>query len=342
MLGSPVDSKSQHKSNRRKSRSNRKSGNGSGGARKLHVDIVTGRDLMSVYFDPRVAIGFAIPNDEWLGRHYLIPATIIKQNEAENELSVKIASGDVFKIPMDSAVHVSAQDDDGIDDILGLHDFSEKSFLHTLRVRYNRNDIYTYAGPILISINPYKRSPSLYSDKTMLSYHGAKHGDHAPHVFSVAEAAYSALMSTICTPRVKNQSIIISGESGAGKTEATKFIMQYLARITTVNRGAEGSSVGQLEQRVLDTNPILEAFGNAKTLRNDNSSRFGKFIKIQFDSNGRICGAVIEKYLLEKTRLVHQLDGERNFHIMYQMLRGVASANKADEYSISGDPEDYM
>ncbi|CAM9852718.1 unnamed protein product, partial [Ectocarpus fasciculatus] len=119
--------------------------------------------------------------------------------------------------------------------------------------------------------------------------------------------------------------------------------MKYLARITTMNRSnSDGSSVGQLEQRVLNTNPILEAFGNAKTLRNDNSSRFGKFIKIQFDNSGRICGAVIEKYLLEKTRLVHQLNGERNFHILYQLIKGLAASNTGAEYSISGDPEDYL
>lgn len=341
MINSPADASNSQKLNRRKSKGNRKSNGGSGGARKINVDIVTGRDLVSVYFDPRAAIGFAVPSDEWLGRHYLLPATVIKQNEAEGELTVKIASGDVFKIPLESAVHVTAQDDQGIEDILGLHDFSEKSFLHTLRVRYRRSEIYTFAGPILISINPYKLFPDLYLDNTMYSYHGAR-ADHPPHVFSVAEAAYSALMETICTSRVKNQSIIISGESGAGKTEATKFIMKYLARITTMNRGsADGSNVGQLEQRVLDTNPILEAFGNAKTLRNDNSSRFGKFIKIQFDSTGRISGAIIEKYLLEKTRLVHQLDGERNFHIMYQMVKGIAASKKEVECSISGNPEDY-
>jgi myosin-5 len=279
-MSSPTDPSKGSKSNRRKSKNKRISnGRSSSGSRKLaSVDIVTGRALESVYLDPRLAIGFTIPSEDWLGRHYLLPATVIKQNETDGELTVKIASGDVFRIPAASAVPVSAQDDDGIADILGLHDFSEKSLLHTLRVRFQRAEIYTFAGPILVSINPYRLINDLYSDKTMYSYHGAKHDDCSPHVFSVAEAAYSALMSSIGTNKVKNQSIIISGESGAGKTEATKHIMKYLARITTMNHGSsvKDQSVGKLEQRVLDTNPILEAFGNAKTLRNDNSSRFGK------------------------------------------------------------------
>lgn len=231
---SPVDtsSKGHQKNKAKKHRNHRKSA-----GRKLNVDIVTGRDLLSVYFDPNQAIGFTIPNDEWLGRHYLLPGSVIKQCEAEGELTVKLASGDVFKIPMEGAVHVTAQDDEGIDDILGLHDFSEKSLLHTLRVRYQRSDIYTYAGPILVSINPYKLFPDLYSDKTMFSYHGAKQRECAPHVFSVAERAYSALMFSMSATKVSNQSIIISGESGAGKvlyftldtpSLATNVIYNYL------------------------------------------------------------------------------------------------------------------
>ena len=214
MLPSPTKAfKSDHKSNRRKSRNRKSSG------RKLAVDIVTGRDLVSVYLDPREAIDFNIPNDgeDWLGRHFLIPATVIKQNTEEDVLTVKIQSGDIFRIPAATAVHVTAQDDEGIDDILELHDFSEKSLLHTLRRRFQRSEIYTFAGPILISINPYKLFPEMYSDANMYSYHGAKPGEKPPHVFSVAEAAYAALMASMSTNKVKNQSIIISGESGAGK-----------------------------------------------------------------------------------------------------------------------------
>ena len=207
----------------------------------------------------------------------------------------------------DILFQVNPQDEEGIDDILKLHEFSEMSLLNTLRVRYNREEIYTNVGPILISINPYKKLKDLYTDDKIIEYHNDCR-DKSPHLFVITENAYSYLMQSISAPRVRNQAIIISGESGAGKTESTKIIMSYLARITVMDNFSSTNVIGEIEQRVLNTNPILEAFGNAKTLRNDNSSRFGKFIKIQFDSNGKIVGALIEKYLLEKTRVQHQLE----------------------------------
>eukprot|EP01034_Spumella_vulgaris_P022022 gene22022-28116_t len=185
----------------------------------------------------------------------------------------------------------------------------------------------------------------------MVDYHGSKQGELPPHLFVVAEAAYSALVASREGKQAKNQSIIISGESGAGKTEATKVIMTFLTRITAIDTSSshvlspspktQHVDVGELEQRVLNTNPMLEAFGNAKTLRNDNSSRFGKFIKIQFNKTGRIVGATIEKYLLEKTRIIHQLDGERNYHIFYQLLRG-ASDSELEELSLTRSMADYV
>lgn len=143
----------------------------------------------------------------------------------------------------------------------------------------------------------------------MFDYRGKLQGESPPHLFVLADASFTALMASAGARRPKNQSIIISGESGAGKTEATKYIMQYLARITTASDPHTSTKlqVGQLEQRVLNANPLLEAFGNAKTLRNDNSSRFGKFIRIEFENSGRIIGASIVNYLLEKTRILHQV-----------------------------------
>eukprot|EP01033_Poteriospumella_lacustris_P014444 gene14444-10322_t len=231
---------------------------------------------------------------------------------------------------MKDAKNVTDNDDEGVDDILKLKDFSEMSLIHTLRVRYNRDEIYTLVGTILISLNPYKQIKFLYDENAVDRYHSKKQSHHAqpPHLFVVAEASYSSLMSSMADGKNVSQSIIISGESGAGKTEATKFIMSYLAKITALDRKAANTDkqsqeiqVGELEQRVLNTNPVLEAFGNAKTLRNDNSSRFGKYIKIHFDEVGKIAGASIEKYLLEKTRVIFQIPGERNFHIFYQLLR---------------------
>ncbi|TMW67661.1 hypothetical protein Poli38472_011281 [Pythium oligandrum] len=217
------------------------------------------------------------------------------------------------------------------EDILQMSDLSEQSLLDNLRRRYEKDMIYTYVGPILIAINPYKDLGSAYAENTMTLYYSKPLGALPPHVFALADHAYTQLIQGGALDPA-NQSIIISGESGAGKTETTKIIMQYLARATSyhghVQNGGQNPTagvsraLGKLEERVLETNPLLESFGNAKTLRNDNSSRFGKFIEIQFDHHGKIVGAEIMNFLLEKTRIVSQSIGERNYHIFYQLLAG--------------------
>ncbi|KAL0583084.1 hypothetical protein ABG067_006938 [Albugo candida] len=221
------------------------------------------------------------------------------------------------------------------DDILKMHDLSEEALLSNLQLRYEYDTIYTYVGPILIAINPYKPMHSLYNESKMKEYYGQRIGTLPPHVFALANHAYTQLIRGGALEPA-NQSIIISGESGAGKTENTKIIMQYLAKATgyhRINGMADTHStkenellhtqlLGGLEERVLDSNPLLESFGNAKTIRNDNSSRFGKFIEIQFDHHGKIVGAEIVNFLLEKTRIVSQSLGERNYHIFYQLLAG--------------------
>lgn len=325
---------------------------------KKNVDIVTGNELVSVYFDPTKALDCVQAQDiNWLGENLYVPANVIKE-DSDGFVSLRLNNGDVFKMPSGVSIKISDQDDTGVDDILQLRDFSEMSLIHTLRVRFARDEIYTFVGPILISINPYKWFDNIYSDQTMIDYHLIKPNDKslAPHLFVVADSTYSSLMKSSTLNSANNQSIIISGESGSGKTEATKVIMTYLARITSIDNIKSQknhsnltsptsskfgtNSVGQIEQRVLNTNPLLEAFGNAKTLRNDNSSRFGKFIKIQFCKNGRIVGATIEKYLLEKTRLVHQVDGEGNFRIFYQLLNGANEILKKN-IELSGYINDY-
>jgi myosin V len=254
--------------------------------KRVTVDIVTGKELSSVYFDPKKLVSGDVnsKDSEWLGLNYFAPAAVIKE---EGEiLTVRLSSSDVFK--MKQAVKVTDNDDEGVEDILKLREFSEMSLIHTLRVRYNRDDIYTLVGTILISVNPYKNIKYLYDEESVGKYHFRKRQGVSPHLFVVAESSYASLLRSASTGKVVSQSIIISGESGAGKTEATKYIMSYLAKITSLEK--QGSvtsssssafsfsnmSMGELEQRVLNTNPVLEAFGNAKTLRNDNSSRFGK------------------------------------------------------------------
>ncbi|XP_066322752.1 protein OPAQUE1-like isoform X2 [Miscanthus floridulus] len=204
-----------------------------------------------------------------------------------------------------------------VDDMTKLTYLNEPGVLYNLKKRYALNEIYTYTGSILIAVNPFTRLPHLYNEYMMEQYKGIRLGELSPHVFAVADASYRAMVNDS-----RSQSILVSGESGAGKTETTKLIMQYL----TFVGGRAALDDRTVEQQVLESNPLLEAFGNAKTVRNDNSSRFGKFVEIQFDASGRISGAAIRTYLLERSRVVQITDPERNFHCFYQLCASVKDA----------------
>ncbi|XP_055868462.1 myosin-VIIa-like isoform X2 [Biomphalaria glabrata] len=219
-----------------------------------------------------------------------------------------VDGGQVFR-PM----HVTSVD--GVQDMISLGDFSEAGILRNLFIRYKDNQIYTYTGSILISVNPYQDLP-IYSQEQVERYKAKKIGELPPHIFAIADNAYGSMHKSN-----QDQCIIISGESGSGKSECTKFILQYLASVS----GQQSS----IEQQILQAYPILEAFGNAKTIQNDNSSRFGKYIDIHFDERGVIECAKIEQYLLEKSRIVSQRKGERNYHIFYGMLAGLTAEGKA-------------
>ncbi|CAG9794436.1 unnamed protein product [Diatraea saccharalis] len=196
----------------------------------------------------------------------------------------------------------------GQNDLTSLSYLHEPAVLHNLKVRFcDRNAIYTYCGIVLVAINPYYDLP-IYGDETIMAYRGQSMGDLDPHIFAVAEEAYTKLER-----ERRDQSIIVSGESGAGKTVSAKYAMRYFAAV-----GGNASET-QVEKKVLASSPIMEAIGNAKTTRNDNSSRFGKFIEIHFDNSYRISGASMRTYLLEKSRVVYQSAGERNYHIFYQL-----------------------
>ncbi|XP_071640300.1 unconventional myosin-Va isoform X2 [Temnothorax longispinosus] len=199
------------------------------------------------------------------------------------------------------------------DILIGENNLTSLSFLHepavlyNLQIRFQRHSIYTYCGIVLVAFNPYNELP-IYGNDTIWAYRGQAMGDLEPHIFAVAEEAYTKLER-----ENHDQSIIVSGESGAGKTVSAKYTMRYFATV-----GGSATET-QVEKKVLASSPIMEAIGNAKTTRNDNSSRFGKFIEIQFNKSYHITGASMRTYLLEKSRVVFQANEERNYHIFYQM-----------------------
>uniref|UniRef100_A0A3Q1B715 Myosin VIIBb n=1 Tax=Amphiprion ocellaris TaxID=80972 RepID=A0A3Q1B715_AMPOC len=205
---------------------------------------------------------------------------------------------------------------EGVDDMIKLGDMTEAGLLRNLLLRHKQGLIYTYTGSVLVAVNPYKDYP-IYSNDQVRLYQGRKLGELPPHIFAIAESCYFNM-----TRHLRNQCCIISGESGAGKTESTKLILQYLAAVSGE------LSEQQIEKQILESNPILEAFGNAKTIRNDNSSRFGKYLEIFFNKDGVIEGARVEQYLLEKSRVCHQALEERNYHIFYCMLAGITAEEK--------------
>ncbi|KAF4079290.1 hypothetical protein AMELA_G00191340 [Ameiurus melas] len=213
-----------------------------------------------------------------------------------------------------SLKHMHTSSINGVDDMIRLGDLNEAGLLRNLLIRHREGIIYTYTGSILVAVNPYQLLP-LYTLEQVQQYTNRRLGELPPHVFAIADSCFFNMRRNR-----QDQCCIISGESGAGKTESTKLMLQFLAAVS--------GQRSWIEQQILEANPILEAFGNAKTVRNDNSSRFGKYIDIHFSKGGAIEGARIEQYLLEKSRVCRQAKEERNYHIFYYMLLGMQAEQK--------------
>ncbi|MBN3296298.1 MYO1E protein, partial [Amia calva] len=219
----------------------------------------------------------------------------------------------------------------GVDDMVLLSKINEDAIVENLKKRYMDDWIFTYIGPVLISVNPFKQMP-YFGDKEVEMYQGAAQYENPPHIYALADNMYRNMMIDR-----ENQCVIISGESGAGKTVAAKYIMSYISRVS-----GGGPKVQHVKDIILQSNPLLEAFGNAKTLRNNNSSRFGKYFEIQFSAGGEPDGGKISNFLLEKSRVVMRNPGERSFHIFYQLIEGAKEEQKSSLGITSLDYYSYL
>ena len=218
---------------------------------------------------------------------------------------------------------------EGVDDLTTLSYLHEPAVLHNVKTRYARHMIYTFSGIVLVAVNPYQRL-NLYGYETVKAYAGMPLGHLEPHLFAVSENAFRCMVHD-----KRNQSIIVTGESGAGKTVSTKYIMRYFASVES-----KDATMTEVEEQVMATNPVMEAFGNAKTIRNNNSSRFGKYIQIMFNDQNKIVAARIRTFLLERSRVVYQAENERGYHIFYQLLAGCPAAERKELY-LAASSQDY-
>ncbi|XP_068932884.1 myosin-8 [Petaurus breviceps papuanus] len=281
-------------------------------------------------FDAKTSVFVAEPKESYV-------KSIIQSREG-GKVTVKTEDGATLTVKDDQVFPMNPPKYDKIEDMAMMTHLHEPGVLYNLKERYAAWMIYTYSGLFCVTVNPYKWLP-VYNPEVVAAYRGKKRQEAPPHIFSISDNAYQFML----TDR-ENQSILITGESGAGKTVNTKRVIQYFATIAVTGEkkkeDSSGKTQGTLEDQIISANPLLEAFGNAKTVRNDNSSRFGKFIRIHFGTTGKLASADIETYLLEKSRVTFQLKAERSYHIFYQI-----TSNKKPELIemllITTNPYDY-
>ncbi|XP_048478564.1 myosin heavy chain, muscle isoform X23 [Plutella xylostella] len=250
-------------------------------------------------------------------------------------VTVVLPGGETKDFKKDLVGQVNPPKYEKAEDMSNLTYLNDASVLYNLKQRYYHKLIYTYSGLFCVAINPYKRFP-VYTFRCAKLYRGKRRSEVPPHIFAISDGAYVNMLTNH-----ENQSMLITGESGAGKTENTKKVIAYFATVgASQKKDPNAEKKGSLEDQVVQTNPVLEAFGNAKTVRNDNSSRFGKFIRIHFGPSGKLAGADIETYLLEKARVISQQALERSYHIFYQMMSGSVPGLK-ELCMLSNDVYDY-
>lgn len=249
----------------------------------------------------------------------------IVKNISKSKGTVKLLdSNEILEVHVDNITLIHGEEKlANVDNLTNILDLNSPNLLEALQERFYEQKIYTYTGQVVIAINPFQRIKSLYSKETLQFYLDSKEKRNPlPHAFAVADSSYRSMIEN----QGRNQSVLVSGESGSGKTETTKIVLNYLTTISTKNRKSES----EVCKAVLQTNELLESFGNARTVRNDNSSRFGKLIQLQFSPTKHdLIGATIDTYLLEKARITHQSSGERNFHIFYELCSGCTKEEKS-------------
>merc|ERR1711962_476329 len=257
-------------------------------------------------------------------------------------VTVRLKSGETKELKKEDCDQMNPPKYEKCTDMSNLTFLNEASVLHNLASRFRAGLIYTYSGLFCVAINPYKRLP-IYLDEVVTWYHGKRRTEMPPHIFAIVDNAYQNMLIDH-----DNQSMLITGESGAGKTENTKKVIQYIAKVAGVEKDpnapppAPGALTGTLDEQIVSANPLLEAFGNAKTTRNNNSSRFGKFIRCHFGATGKLAGCDIEGYLLEKNRVTHQGSQERNYHIFYQILYAATDEELANLCLPTREAPEYL
>merc|ERR1719427_1714397 len=281
----------------------------------------------------------------WIATAITDPAGYIGvdiESTSGDMVTVKLKGGETKELKKEECDQMNPPKYEKCTDMSNLTFLNEASVLHNLASRFRAGMIYTYSGLFCVAINPYKRLP-IYLDTVVSMYRGKRRPEMPPHIFAIVDNAYQDMLIDH-----ENQSMLITGESGAGKTENTKKVIAYIGKVAGVEKDPNapppppGALTGTLDEQIVSANPLLEAFGNAKTTRNNNSSRFGKFIRCHFNQMGKLAGADIESYLLEKNRVTHQGSQERNYHIFYQMLYSLTDEELAECCLLTREAPEYL